>query len=80
MEEYRTDSEKPTILWFSGIMIISVLCLIGSVLLKLTPEGALIMLAVGIITASIGISIFIIAILYPAVSDWLRKPKKYDDE
>lgn len=80
MQEYRKDTERYTILWFAGIMILAVLCLIGSVLFPVTVQVELVLLSVGIILASIGVSIFLVAILYPAIMDALRKPKKYDDE
>lgn len=80
MEEYRKYSEKPTLLWVAVIMIFSAISLVSAVFLNASITLSLVLFAVGITTASIGTTIFLMTVVYPIVSDWFRKPRKYEDD
>lgn len=80
MDEYRKYNEKPTLLWVAVIMIFSAISLAAAVFLNTNITFSLILFAVGITTASIGITIFLMTVVYPIVADWFSKPRKYEDD
>lgn len=80
MDEYRSYNERPTLLWVAIIMTISVFSLIAGVFLNASIVFSMFMFAIGITAASIGSTIFVIAVIYPAIVDKFSKPRKYEDE
>lgn len=80
MDEYRSYNERPTLLWVAIIMTISVFSLIAGVFLNASIVFSMVMFAIGITAASIGSTVFVIAVIYPAIVDKFSKPRKYEDE
>ena len=79
-ELYQNYTELPTVLWIFGIMGISLSSLILSTLLHDIENLRMLFLTVGILSGSMGLSIFIVAILYPVVKGLIVLRKNDTDD
>lgn len=79
-KEYRRYDETPTLIWFGAIMVLAVASLICAVLIDMPSTIAMILFSTGIVLSSIGVTIFIMTIIYPAVAEKFHKPRHYEDE
>jgi hypothetical protein len=77
-EPYRYYTEMPTILWIFGVLGISLTTLLLSNLFYNEEGWRMFFLTVGILAGSMGISVFLVAILYPFIKDMLKKPDNTD--
>ena len=77
---YRKADELPTILWVFGIMSISLICLLSANIFSITDFARNILVMTGIIFGSIGLSIFLVAVIYPLTMDLLFEKKNKKDK
>ena len=78
-EPYRHYTEMPTILWIFGVLGISLTTLLLSNLFYNEEGWRMFLLTVGILSGSMGISVFLVAILYPFLKSILKKPEEDGD-
>lgn len=77
-EPYRY-TEMPTLLWIFGVLGISLSTLLLSNIFYDAEGWRMFFLTVGILSGSMGISVFIVAILYPFMKYLLKKNTQSDD-
>ena len=75
-KEYKKYTETPTILWLIGIFAVSTSAAIGAMFLELPYQIIGVLKIITIFSASLGATILLVAIAFPALRDIFMSNRK----